>query len=123
MQKPNYKDEKLTYDGEEICFKSSGKKISMPPFKQTKAEVRDIKNFLKANTGEDFNVQAIVVYPGWFVKPSTNLNNKNKHRIWVCNHSFLEGLINEGQDTLTSNQITVISTKLSEYIRNYDSKE
>ena len=123
MRKPNDKDETLTYDGEEICFKSSGIKIPMPPFKQANSEARDIKNFLKANTGEDFSVQPIVVYPGWFVKPSTNLNNKKKHKVWVCNHNFLDGLINRGSDKLTSQQVTVISGKLSEYIRNYESKK
>lgn len=123
MRKPNDRDEQLTYDGEELYFKSSGKKIPYPPFKQANGEAQDIKNFLMANIGEDFKVQPVVVYPGWFIDKSTYEGNEKDHKVWVCPPKYLKDRITKGQISLTPQQITVISTKLSDYIRSYERKD
>jgi hypothetical protein len=122
LKKPNYKDEKLIYNGKKIIFKS-GKELRDQPLEQAKISARMIKDFADKNTGENFWVQPIVVYPNWYIESSTYEGNKAVHKVWVCNHNYLDRLINEENDKLTRQQVTVVSNKLADYIRNYESKK
>ncbi|MCF6175419.1 MAG: hypothetical protein L3J71_06605 [Victivallaceae bacterium] len=74
---------------------------------------------VKHDTGDNFWVQPIVVFPKWFITPCTDHGNKAKHKVWVCNQGYLDGLINKGKTRLTDQQVTVVYNKLAEYIRNY----
>ena len=122
LKKPNYKDEKLIYNGEKISF-TSGKELKNQPLDQAQTSARMIKDFVDKNIGENFWVQPIVVYPNWYIESSTYEGNKATHKVWVCNHNYLDRLINEEDDKLTKQQITVVSNKLADYIRNYERKK
>jgi nuclease-like protein len=122
LRKNKAQSEELSYDGSQITY-LDGRKLPKQPLAQAKTSAIDIKNYLLNNIGEKFTVQPVVIYPGWYINNITDWQKLSIHEVWVCNEGYLGGLINSGPDKLSPQQLKVISSKLSDYIRNYERKD
>jgi hypothetical protein len=66
VSKRGGKDEVVTYDGEKILV--DGRAPDRDPVAQARRNANTLSEILREKTGEPVHVQAIVLYPGWFVK-------------------------------------------------------
>ena len=64
------------------------------PIEQAVNNARSLRSYLKDNTGRDFQVQPVLVYPGWYVKDYTD------SKIWVLNPKVLRFKIDKQPENM-----------------------
>lgn len=103
--------QKITFDGRTIT--QTGKQPDERPVKQTIINAEWICKELKESTGKSFFVFPVLVFPGWFVINTTNYN-KN---IWVLNPKQLRGMIPKRPQSLTLEEMHMVSFHLSRFMK------
>jgi hypothetical protein len=76
------------------------------------AESRWLREFLKKETGKDYPVRAVVIFPGWFVtKPP------RKPEVWVLNEKALSVFLDHEDAKLPEHDVALAHARLSDYER------
>ncbi|HHH72753.1 MAG TPA: NERD domain-containing protein [Sulfuricurvum sp.] len=80
---------------------------------QVTASKKWLEDLIEELTAKKVNVQPVVVFPGWYVK----MTNEHKSDIWMLNPKNLDKFIMAKQETMTQEDVKLISNHLGRYIR------
>lgn len=102
----------------DIVFDGSSIKVGYwepksEPIIQAHAQAGWLQTLLRESAGREFQVQPVIVFPGWFVKSA----GRSKRPIWVLNPKSLPAFLNQRQPILTNADIQLASYHLSRFIR------
>ena len=108
--KPDKGKPVIVYDNNQVIvdgFNTQDKIIN-----QVSAASNWIQSVIKESTGKTPPVKPVVVFPGWFIETKNNTNN-----VWVLNPKGLPTYIENAPETLTKEDMMLISYHVSRYIR------
>lgn len=108
--KPEKGNAEIVFDGN--CLYKNGQSIGDSILIQVTAGRSWLSNLIEELTAKKFEVQPVVVFPGWYVK----MPNK-KTDIWVLNPKGLSAWINNRPEVLSEEDVKLISNHLGRYIR------
>jgi len=97
------------YDGEVLQFPNFRDAQSM---QQAKRNAKWLENYLKKKTGEHTPVEALVVLPGWFVRPSVK-----SAEVKAMNATYLVSFLRNRPEKLSPAQVTRIVAVIDENCR------
>jgi len=112
LSKPMRGETRITYDGEQVLIR--GMKPDRDPIVQAKAEAGWLRNFLLESSGRKVSVRPIVTFPGWCVDPPPN---GARFDVWVLNTKVIPDFIEHERETLTPEDVKLLSYHLSRYVR------
>ena len=110
--KPSKGKTEIFFNGEGVAIK--GRRLDSRPLIQAKAAAGWLKNLLKESTGKSFNVQPVVLFPGWFIKKT---EKAKEGPVWVLNPKALPTYIANNSEQLKSEDVHLASFHLSRYVR------
>ena len=99
----------VTYDGARVTV--AGMKPERDPIIQVKAAANFLRELLEKSTRQQFKVQPVVLYPGWYVKSSVQWPE-----VWVLNEKALGKIVPSQKVSLSDADIGLITTHLKLYI-------
>lgn len=103
-----------------ITFNGSGVSINgfhdQNPVNQVRAAANWLKNTLKESTGKNFNIQPVIIYPGWFVESTPEAKGS---AVWVLNPKALPKFITNSKEQYKTEDVQLASYHLSRYVRTY----
>jgi hypothetical protein len=99
----------VIYDGETLQFP---KFKESQPVQQAKRNAEWSENYLKKKTGENTPVEALVVLPGWFVRPSVK-----SAEVKAMNATYLVRFLRSKPEKISPAQVTRITTAIEENCR------
>lgn len=100
----------ISYDGKIITL--GGHPMNSDPVKQAKSQASWLRDLLKRQTGKDFAIRPVVVFPGWWVDPQPH-----GAEVWVLNPKALPAFLEGQKVALTDDQIEFTYARLADYIR------
>jgi nuclease-like protein len=103
---------KIRFDGETLNIQGLG--LQTEPIIQVKAAASWIKKILIETTGKEFQIKPVILFPGWYVESPTQAN---KSGIWVLNPKALPKFIEKRRDSISYNDMMMVSYHLSRFIR------
>lgn len=112
ISKPGRGEPKITFDGETILLR--GMKPDRDPIIQAKAEAGWLRNFLFESAGRKVSVRPIVTFPGWYIDPPPK---GVRYDVWVLETKAIPGWIEHERETLTPEDVKLLSYHLSRYVR------
>ena len=112
ISKPSKGKAEISYNGQTLLINND--KPERNPIVQAEAQARWLKNMLKESTGKIFNVQPIVVYPGWYVLDDAN---NLQHKVWVLNPKRLNYFIEDKKEIIQNKDLHLVVFHLSRYIK------
>lgn len=110
VSKPKKGRVQIVYDGETITV--GGFSPERDSIAQAKHPASWLKRHLKDATGDDFKVQPVVVYPGWYVQQTVR-----SLRIWVLEPKALPCFIKHAPVVLDRADIHLVNSRLKSYLR------
>lgn len=81
---------------------------------QGKGRVGWLRNFLKENTGKDYRVTSIIVYPGWYVRRTAK---GTRVEVVVLNPKALPTFLDKSRNVLAAQETHFIKGILGRYVR------
>ncbi|SEH08792.1 nuclease-related domain-containing protein [Candidatus Venteria ishoeyi] len=113
--KPKGVEPKIVYSANNIKIDqyNSGKKLII----QAKCESKWLKDMLKTSTGKEFDIQAVIVFPGWFIETR---DRQNLSDVWVLNPKALRAFISNSKEVISNEDMKIAAYHISRYIRTYD---
>ncbi|PCI21429.1 MAG: nuclease [Piscirickettsiaceae bacterium] len=87
------------------------------PIIQVIAAASWLKALLKESTGKQFETKPVVVFPGWFVEPTSETKNSD---VWVLNPKALPSFVANSANSLSEEQISMAAFHLSRYVRGHN---
>ncbi|HRD68434.1 MAG TPA: nuclease-related domain-containing protein [Candidatus Competibacter sp.] len=105
----------ITYDGERVTV--AGRAPERDPVIQAKAQAHWLQSVLLESTGKRFEVHAVVLYPGWFVKAT---DRRSHDAVWVLNPKALPGFLDHQPARLADSDRHLAASHLSRWIRTLD---
>jgi len=73
-----------------------------------------LSDILESSTGIPFPVKAVIVFPGWYVE---SRRKAWQYEVWVLNPKALPKLIENTQNKLNTEDLSMATFHLSRYIR------
>jgi hypothetical protein len=101
--------QKIYYDGNEISI--NGIKPDRNPIIQAKSQAGWIRDFVKEMLNKKVQVKPVIVFPGWFIEGTT------KADVWVLEPKGFKGFLSHRKQILDENDIAIIASTLSRYLR------
>lgn len=100
----------IGYDGKIITL--GGHPMASDPVKQANGQAHWLRDLIKKQTGKDFDVRPVVVFPGWYI-------NKQPYGadVWVLNPKALPGFLESQKATLTADDVEFVYARLADYVR------
>lgn len=114
FSKPKTGSPTIEFNGETIT--KNGYELDRDPIKQVTAASKYLHDIISESTGRHFNIQPIVTFPGWYVKPSSK---KPKSNVWVLNPKVIPTFIANANNSISNEDVQLSSYHLSRYIRTY----
>ena len=115
ISKPNGRQAVVDYDGEKVTV--SGFSPDRDPIVQAKALSQWLKDLLGESTGKSFDVRPVVLYPGWYVN-----KQPNGAEVWVLNPKALPAFLEHERNTMSPEDVHLVSYHLSRYVRRSSSQ-
>lgn len=112
--KPESGSPKIIFDGKTLKL-STGISTDKPVI-QVQAACSWLSELLKQSTGKSFPVKPVIVFPGWFIEPTSEAKNSD---VWVLNPKGLPTFISNSADKLTPDEVSMAAYHLSRYVRTY----
>lgn len=100
----------IHYDGKVITV--GGHAMIADPVGQAKAQAYWLKDLIKKQTGKDFAVWPVVVFPGWWVDPQPH-----GAEAWVLNPKALPAFLGNQKPTLSDDDVEFVYARLADYVR------
>lgn len=111
-RKPAKGKPEIVYDGERVTV--AGHAPDRDPIAQGKAQARWLQNVLLESTGQRFEVQPVVLYPGWFVKATAKPGAGSP---WVLNPKALPAFLGRHPVRLSDAEAQMATYHLSRFVR------
>lgn len=112
--KPNSGPPRVIFNGTSLKFNSGFS--TDKPLIQVEASCNWLRNLIKETTGRSFAIKPVIVFPGWFIEPTSDAKASD---IWVLNPKGLPTFIANSKDKLTPEDMNLVSFHLSRYVRTY----
>lgn len=112
--KPDKGEAKIIFNGDAIFL--NGKIENNKPVVQVKAAANWLKDLINKSTGRKFTVKPVVVFPGWYIEPTSEAKSSD---VWVLNPRALPAFIGNSKDQLSTEEVSMVSFHLSRYVRSY----
>ena len=100
----------IHYDGKVITV--GGHAMIADPVRQAKAQASWLNDLIKKQTGKDFAVWPVVVFPGWWVDPQPH-----GAEAWVLNPKALPAFLESQKATLSGDDVEFVYARLADYVR------
>jgi nuclease-like protein len=110
--KPDSGPARMIFDGTSLSFNNI--KNNEKPIIQVLAASNWLKNLLKESTGRTYSMKPVVVFPGWFIEPTSEARNSE---VWVLNPKALPTFISNSKEQLSEEDVSLIAFHLSRYVR------
>jgi len=110
--KPEKGQCKILYNG--LAVSTNSRDYDESPIIQAKAQAKQLKRLLKEETGKDYPVQPVVVYPGWFIEEATTIEDAD---VWVMTPTGLPKRIERQVECVPISDVKMAASKLAAYIR------
>ena len=110
--KPNKGKTEIEFDGKDFYY--NGVKYNDDIRIQVTAAATWLANLIEELTTKKVSVRPVVLFPGWFVK----MTHRYETNIWALNPKNLHKFYNNEKETLTKEDVKLISNHLARYIRN-----
>jgi hypothetical protein len=104
-------DARVTYDGTKV--RVDGYEPDRDPVAQAEAEARWVRELIEKLTGKRLYVQAVVLYPGWYVEEAPPNAGAN---VWVLNPKRLQTYLAAESRTLKEEDIRQIALRFADYV-------
>ena len=114
FSKPDKGEAKIIFNGEAIFL--HGKFENNKPVNQVKAAASWLKNLIEESTGRKFTIKPVIVFPGWYIESTPEGKSSE---VWVLEPKALPTYISNRKDQLSPEEITMVSSHLSRYVRSY----
>jgi len=85
------------------------------PMVQARACAGGLKKILRDSTGKPFEVQAVVVFPGWYIADK----RQSKSAVWVLEPKALPAWIKNQKPTIDPSDVSLATYHLSRHIRTH----
>ncbi|KGM07174.1 hypothetical protein LP43_0782 [Methylophaga thiooxydans] len=108
---------KLVFTGKQLKFNTGV--ITDKPVIQVQAACNWLCDLLKQSTGKSFPVKPVIVFPGWFIEPTSEARSSD---VWVLNPKGLPTFISNSADRMNSDEMSMAAYHLSRYVRTYGEK-
>lgn len=105
---------RIVFDGTSLTL-GNGFKTDKPII-QVKAASSWIKDLIKETTGKNFSTKPVVVFPGWFIEPTSEAKSSD---VWVLNPKGLPTFIANSSQKLDESEVNMIAYHISRYVRSY----
>lgn len=112
--KPESGAPKIIFDGQKLKL-NTGITTDKPVI-QVQAACSWLGELLKQSTGRSFPVKPVIVFPGWFIEPTSEAKSSE---VWVLNPKGLPTFINNSADRLNTDEVSMAAYHLSRYVRSY----
>lgn len=112
--KPESGAPKIIFDGQKLKL-NTGITTDKPVI-QVQAACSWLGELLKQSTGRSFPVKPVIVFPGWFIEPTSEAKGSE---VWVLNPKGLPTFINNSADRLNADEVSMAAYHLSRYVRTY----
>lgn len=112
MSKPARGEAKITFDGEQVVV--AGFKLDRNCVTQARAQAHWLRDLILESTGRKMPVRPVVVFPGWFIDPPPI---GVKPDVWVLNPKALPAFVEREKETLTPEDVNLISYHLKRFVR------
>ncbi|MGB3669746.1 MAG: nuclease-related domain-containing protein [Phormidesmis sp.] len=106
----------IHFDGDSIT--ANGYKIDRNPVVQSRAQAGWLGTQIQESTGRRYQVQPVVVFPGWFITSRTDAARRSG--VWVLNPKGLSKFIDNAPQRLAPEEVRLVSYHLSRYIRTHE---
>lgn len=113
--KPMKGETKVVFDGQKIFI--NGRHHNDEILVQVEAGSKWLEGLIEELTAKKYSVKPVVVFPGWFVE----MTNKFASNTWVLNPKGLKSFIPRTKESLTKEDVMLISNHLTRYIRSTQS--
>lgn len=110
--KPDRGETKLVYDGTTVS--KVGFQPDIRPIQQVRAAKKWLAQIVKESIGRDLPVQAVVVYPGWYIESTVEAKASD---VWVLNPKALPSFIMNSAPQITNEDVHLCTFHLKRYIR------
>lgn len=100
----------IGYDGKVITL--GGHPMASDPVKQAKGQAHWLRDLIKKQTGKDFEVRPVVVFPGWWVD-----KQPFGAEVWVLNSKALPGFLESQKATIPADDVEFVYARLADYVR------
>jgi hypothetical protein len=101
----------VSFDGKSL--KAAGYSPDRDPIVQGKAQAYWLKQLLAESTGRNVFVRPVVLFPGWFVEAEKGAMKD----FWVLNPKALPQFLANEPETLSAEDVRLLTFHLSRYIR------
>ena len=95
---------------------ANGKEYNLAPIMQVKNNAEYLANILSKRMGENFSVDAVLVFPDWFVEPSAQSLAKRDYQVLMLNPKALDGFLSNYSDILSKEKVAHLVATLSAYV-------
>lgn len=109
--KPARGDARVTWDGERVLV--AGLEPERDVVAQAQAQARWLRELLMDSAGRAFDVQPIVVFPGWYVEAAPG----SQRSVWVMEPKGLPAFLSRQAPRLALEDVKLASFHLSRYVR------
>jgi hypothetical protein len=98
--------------GDQILL--AGRVMTRNPVEQVRAQVAWLAHLLEQSTGKSLPIRGTVVFPGWFIEPSSDAKRLG---VWVLEPKALPAFIENEPVRLTDADVALAAFHLSRYVR------
>ncbi len=109
--KPARGDARIRYDGEHLVV--GGREPERDVLRQAKGQAAWLARLLLESTGRPVKVQAVVVFPGWFVEAAMGAQRE----VWVMEPKGLPAFLANEPVRLNPEDVKLLAFHLSRYVR------
>lgn len=107
---------RIVFNGSSLIL-GNGYKTDKPII-QVKAAASWVRELVKETTGKNFPAKPVVVFPGWFIEPTSEAKSSD---VWVLNPKGLPTFIANSSEKLDESEVNMIAYHISRYVRSYKS--
>jgi Nuclease-related domain. len=104
------KNPSVVYDGKRVLI--DGRESDRNPVEQVIAQANWLSKQIQSSTGKQFPIRPVIVFPGWFVEPSSQ-----DTPVWVLNPKALPSFIQREPISISESDLCLLSYHLSRIIR------
>ncbi|MEQ1558853.1 MAG: nuclease-related domain-containing protein [Methyloglobulus sp.] len=116
--KPDKGEAKIIFNGDAIFL--NGKIKVDKPIIQVRAASKWLNDLILELTGLKLTVKPVIVFPGWFIEPTSEAKNSE---VWVLNPKALPTFIGNSKEQLSVEQVRMVSGHLGRYVRRFEDKK
>lgn len=111
VHKPMKGQSRVQFDGQRVLV--NGRPPDRDPIVQARACAASLQNILREELGKSYEIQPVVIYPGWFVEEARVSD------VWVLNEDRFIGWLKQERQHLSREEIEVIAAGLARYVRRF----